>query len=204
MQIRALLLASAMGTLLAAAPAMAQNNYYPNYYHTNPTPEERVQTNNLNTGAAAIAHTDADVNDANNADYSRRRADYDANRATYEAERAAYERARSLYNMDRYAYAHRWDAFYGYSRFRDVALMDNDRIVGMRVSSRGGVYLGRVRDVDTNRFGRITRVSVGISRYRVAWIDADDLRFDPAGGQLVTFLSSSQVNDMARMRYPRF
>lgn len=206
MTIRATVLSGAAlaAILTIGVPASAQHSPY----DTNPTPEERAQTNQLNTTAADRAREDADdvdnTNAANRAEYNAARADYDAKMDSYDAQRAAYERDRSRYLRERAGYAHRWDAFYGYSRFQDVSTLTETRLIGLQVSTRGGGFVGRVRDVDTNAHGRVIRVAVSTSRDRVAWIDADDLRYDPSTRMVMTDLSRSQIGDMARMRYPRF
>jgi hypothetical protein len=210
MKLRALTLGSAAlaGTLFLAGAAFAAPN---DYYNTNPTPQERQQTDRLNGNAANQAHSDADdsvnaanANAANQANYDRDRAAYNRDRADSDAQRAAYEQARARYDAAHGGYAHRWDAFYGYNRFRDVMAMQSRDIMGLTVSTRGGNRVGRVRDVDTDPRGRITRVSIGLGGGNRAWIDADDLRFDPSSRALLTDLTRDQVNDMAHMRYPRF
>jgi len=174
--------------LMVGAPASAQRSPYT----TNPTPEERAQTNQLNTGAA------------NQADYNAARDDYNAKLNAYDAQRAAYDRDRSRYLRDRFGYARRWRVFYGYTRFQDLSRFSESRLIGLQVSTRGGGFVGRVRDVDTNSYGRVIRIAVATSRDRVAWVDADDLRYDPAARIIMTDLSRGQIDDMARMRYPRF
>ncbi|MBL6613181.1 MAG: hypothetical protein ISP45_04170 [Reyranella sp.] len=196
--------AALAGLLILAAAASAQRSPY----DTNPTPAERAQTDALNSAAANDARNSADeidnTNTANQADYDRARADYENRMDNYDAERAAYNRDRARYLYDRSYYGRRWDVFYGYNRFRDVSSFSQSRLMGLQVSTRGGTFIGRVRDVDTNSYGRVTRVAVSTSRDRVAWIDADDLRYDPSTGMVMTVLSRGQINDMARMRYPRF
>ncbi len=210
MKMRALTLGTAAlaGTLLLSGAAFAEPN---DYYNTNPTPQERQQTDQLNGAAADQARGDADRNAANQsnydaarADYDRNRADYDRNRAGYDAQRAAYERDRARYDRDHGGYAHRWDAFYGHDRFHDVFGMPSRDLVGLTVTTRGGNRIGRVRDVSTDGSGRVTRISVSVGGGNRAWLDADDLRFDPESRALMTDLTRDQVNDMAHMRYPRF
>jgi len=190
--------------LMIGAPASAQRSPY----STNPTPAERAQTDQLNSGAANQARADADdvdnTNAANQADYNAARDDYNAKLNAYDAQRAAYDRDRSRYLRDRSGYARRWDVFYGYTRFQDLSRFSESRLIGLQVSTRGGGFVGRVRDVDTNSYGRVIRVAVSTSRDRVAWVDADDLRYDPAARIIMTDLSRGQIDDMARMRYPRF
>jgi hypothetical protein len=206
MTIRATALAgAALAALLTLAlPASAQRSPY----DTNPTPAERAQTNALNSDAANNARNDADetesTNATNQADYDRARADYQNQMDNYDGQRAAYQRDHDRYLSDRSANAHRWDAFYGYSRFRDVSGLSERRLMGLQVSTRGGTVVGRVRDVDTNASGRVVRVAVSAGSDRVAWLDADDLRYDPSTGAILTDLSRGQIDGMARMRYPRF
>jgi hypothetical protein len=209
MKMRALTLGTAAlaGTLLLAGSAFAEQNYY----NTNPTPQERQQTDQLNGAAANQARGDADSNAADqntyNADrarYDNDRANYDRDRATADAQRAAYLRDRARYDRDHGGYAHRWDAFYGHDRFRDVFAMPTTDLVGLTVTTRGGNRVGRVRDVDTDPSGRVSRISVSIGGGNRAWIDSDDLRFDPGSRALMTDLTRDQVNGMAHMRYPRF
>ena len=56
MTVRKLMLGGAAGIMLVATPVLAQS-----IYTHEPTPEERVQTNNLNTEAADQAKSDSDA-----------------------------------------------------------------------------------------------------------------------------------------------
>src|SRR5215469_15936735 len=192
--------AALAGILMLAGPALAQSNYY----NTNPTPAERAQTDRLNGNAADQAQRDVDSNASANSEYQAQQNAYDRDRADYDAKRDAYDRARERYEAERYVrgYGHRWDAFYGYTRFHDVDRMHSGELLGLPVSTRGGDRIGRIRDVSVNGDGRITRVSVSVGYGRSAWIDADDLRFDPAAHVVRTDLSRGQVDGMAHMRYP--
>ncbi len=195
MKLRALMLGSAL--LFAALPAFAD------VYATNPTPGERAQTEQLNAGAAARAHSDADQDAAARADFNARQDAVDRDRARYQADRARYERDRARYDRD-YGDARRWDVFFGHGRFQDVEALSPRQLIGLRVSTRGGGRVGLIRDVDTNRYGRISRVAIGIGGGNAAWVDTDDLRYDPATNVVYTTLSRDQVGAMARLRYPRF
>ncbi|MEJ0028432.1 MAG: PRC-barrel domain-containing protein [Rhizomicrobium sp.] len=170
-------------------------------YNTNPTPQEREQTNQLNTDAAADARTPPTPPAADAADYANKKAEYDRQMRNYDAQRAAYDRDRARYRADRGDFGHRWDAFYGFRGFRNVDRMRAGELRGVRVSARGGDRIGRVRDVDADRFGRIERVAVSTGRGAV-WIDADDLRFDPVARVVYTDLSRREVDRMGHV--PRF
>ncbi len=201
--------------LMFAAPAFAQQSYY----DTNPTPAEKAQTRQLNSNAAAAAQTDgtapaATPDDAaapppvapsaNDADYAAKKADYDAKMRDYNTQRDAYERDRGRDRAERDAYVHHWEVFYGYRGFRDVSFMHADTLTGLRVNARGGAAIGRVRDVDADGAGRVSRVLVDTGFGRRAWLDADSLRYDPAARVIYTDLTRDQVNDMSRMREPRY
>lgn len=202
MKLRSLTLGTAAlaGTLLLAGSSFAE----PSVYNTNPTPAERAATQQLNDTAADRARDDTTTNDAAHDNYNAARSDYDRNLQNYDAQRAAYERDRARYDREHGGYAHRWDAFYGFDHFRDVTAMPSRDLVGLSVSTRGGDHVGRIRDVDSNRDGRITRVAVGIRGGDTAWIDADDLRYDPNTRAVFTDLTRDQVDSMSHMRYPRF
>ncbi|HUO88778.1 MAG TPA: PRC-barrel domain-containing protein [Rhizomicrobium sp.] len=200
MNLHTSMLGGAAGVVMLAGSALAQDSYY----DTNPTPEERAQTERLNTDAANRAQSAVDSSAAANASYHAELDAYERNRAAYDAERAAYERERAGYEANRGGYAHRWETFYGYSRFHSVDRMRSGALLGLAVSTRGGSRVGRIRDVDVGDDGRISRVSVSVGAGRTAWIDVDDLRYDPAARVVLTDLSRGQIDDMARMRYPRF
>ncbi len=203
MKLRSLTLGTAAltATLLLAGAASAAPD---DYYNTNPTPQERAQTDQLNGNAANTAHDDANANDAAHGNYDAARSDYDRNRDAYDAQRATYERDRARYDREHGGYAHRWNAFYGYSHFRDILAMPSRDLIGLTVSTRGGDRVGRIRDVDTDHAGRITRVAIRLHGNDTAWLDADDLRYDPGTRAVMTDLTRDQVNGMAHMRYPRF
>lgn len=208
MKLRTMMLATAVGTLFLAGPLAAAPS---DPYNTNPTPQERAQTDQLNNAAANRAHGDADADaqaranhdadvDAFNRDNDRANAD----RARYENDRARYERDRDGYEARNSGDARRWNAFFGYGRFRDVTAMQSRDLMGLRVSTRDGGRIGVISDVDTNRYGRITRVAIRVGGGNMAWVDTNDLRFDPRTRVVYTTLSRDDMNGMAHMRNPRF
>src|SRR5690242_21785937 len=93
MTVRKLLLGCAGSVMLVATPVLAQS-----IYTHEPTPEERVQTNNLNTEAADQAKSDSDAfiqardnYDADRDRYERSLEDYRANQDSYDRQRDRYE-----------------------------------------------------------------------------------------------------------------
>jgi len=191
MKLRNLMLGGAALVMLSAAPVSAQS-----IYTHEPTPEERVQTNNLNTDAAARAHADADASvlaqtdfDADRDRYERSLDDYRANRNAYENDRANYEAQRIAFDRDR---TFRWRHFNHYDRFNVVYRFGNDELVGLTVMSPYGERIGRIRDVDFTPAGRVNRVAIAIG-YRTVWIYADDIRYDPYSRMAMVDLSRDQV-----------
>lgn len=199
MTIRKLMLGGAAATLLAAAPALAQS-----IYTHEPTPEERVQTNALNTDAADQARSNNDAfqqaqysYDSDRDRYERSLDDYRANRDSYDRERDNYEDQRALYDRDR---QQRWHAFVNYGRYRAIYRFHSEDLVGLTVSTRTGEELGRIRDVNFASDGRVNRIAISISPRRTAWVYADDVRYDPVSREFLIDLSRDQVWRLSRMR----
>jgi hypothetical protein len=189
--------------LLLSVPAFAQASPY----DTNPTPAEKAQTEQLNNDAVTNGQTDdQDAQPSQNQrDYDANKAEYDRKMQDYNAQRGQYDNERARYHDERAEYAHNWAVFYGYQDFRVVDRMSSDELVGMRVSARDGVHIGRIRDVDTAPDGRIVRIGIRLDDgHGLAWIDSDDLRFNPADRNVMIDLSRSQVDDMAHMHAPRY
>jgi hypothetical protein len=201
MKIRTLGLGSAaLAGFLLVAPALASG--------TSPdsSPAERAQTDQLNTDAANRAHSDTDANSAAQSDYDAARAayesnlnDYDARKATYDDDRAGYEARRHDYERYR---DQRWGAFRDHDGYHELASLRSSDLVGQLVSTRGGEHIGRIRDVDYSADGRVNRIAIAVRYNRVAWLYADDVRYDPKSRAILIDLSRDQVDRLARMRQP--
>ena len=201
MKIRTLGLGSvALAGLLLVAPALASG--------TSPdsSPAERGQTDQLNTDAANRARSDTDANSAAQSDYDAARAayesnlnDYDARKTTYDDDRAAYEARRHDYERYR---DQRWSAFRDHDGYHDIAALGSTDLVGKVVSTRGGERIGRIHDVDYSPNGRVNRIAIAVRYNRVAWLYADDVRYDPKSRAILIDLSRDQVDRLARMRQP--
>jgi len=191
--------AAVAGLLLAVAPAMAETNY-----HTESTPAERVETNTLNTNAADRARSDSDANAAAQADYDAARAAYerslnryDVRKAVYEDDRARFESERRYYERNR---AQRWRAFHNRDRYREILAFRSDELIGKQVSTRTGRWIGRIRDVDFTPQGQVNRIAIQVDRRRIAWVYADDVRYDPSMRVILIDLSRDQLDMLARLR----
>ena len=203
MTIRTLSLGSAamVGLLLVVAPALAESAYT----HDS-TPAERVQTNSLNTDAADRARSDTATNTTAKDEYDAARAAYERSLNNYDARKAAYENDRARYEAERHDYARdrlqRWSTFHDRDRYRDVLSFHSADLVGMMVSTHDGIHIGRIRDVNFSSSGQVNRIAIEVRDHRVAWVYADDVRYDPQIHAILIDLSSDQVDILAQMRQP--
>jgi sporulation protein YlmC with PRC-barrel domain len=203
MTIRTVSLGSAAlaGLLFAAAPAFAEDNY-----SNVSTPAERVQTNALNSDAADRAHSNGVVSTAAQDDYDAARVAYERSLNNYDARKAAYDNDRARYEGERYYYdsyrTERWNAFHDRDRYRDVLGFRSADLIGMTVSTRNGERIGRIRDAEYNSRGQVNRIAVEVRNNRVAWVYADDVRYDPQLRVILIDLSSDQVDILVRMNHP--
>jgi len=187
--------------LLSAAPSLADGNYA-----RESTPAERVQTNALNTDAADNARSNTAANAAARDDYDAARAAYERSLNNYDARKAAYDNDRARYEAERHDYDNdrmlRWSAFHDRDRYRDVLSFHSPELVGKMVSTRDGYRIGRIRDVNYSSSGQVDRLAIEVRNNRVAWVYADDVRYDPRMRVILIDLSSEQVDMLARMRQP--
>jgi sporulation protein YlmC with PRC-barrel domain len=193
--------AAAVCLLLAAAPAFADGNY-----GRDSTPAERIQTNALNTDAADRASSNTAATAAALDEYDAARAAYEINLNNYDVRKAAYDNDRASYEYRRHDYerdrARRWSAFHDRDRYHEILSLRSSDLVGMTVSTRSGERIGRIRDVDFASDGRVNRIAIAIRYHRVAWLYADDVRYDPYSRAILIDLSRSQLERLARMRQP--
>lgn len=193
--------AAAACLMLAGAPAFAEDAYT-----HNSTPAERAQTNSLNTNAADDARTNADANATERDNYDAARAayeinlnDYDARKAAYDNDRARYEAQRHDYDRDR---VRRWSSFHDYGRYHDIMSLHTADLVGMTVSTQSGAPIGRITNVGMAADGRIDRIAIAFRHDQVAWLYADDVRYDPQSRAILIDLSEEQVERLARLHQP--
>src|SRR4051812_30680549 len=115
--------------------------------------------------------------------FENRTAAYQALRARYAAERAAYHRG---IWPDRYV---RW-TLEEYS----------PALVGQRVEIINGDRVGTVVDVARTPAGRVEALLVRLDNDKVVWIDQADIRYDRAGGIVMTNLDRTDLRRMADQR----
>jgi hypothetical protein len=195
---------------------------------THSTPAEHAQTENLNNKvqannaaadaqaaqatqqtaqqqAASRAQTAANdaQNSANQAQYDQQKQQYQqqlqqnqAAQQNYQDRTRAYYDLRSRYAAERAAY-HRgvWP-----DRFRDWRLENDARLIGSRVEIINGDHVGTVDSVARAPSGRIEALYVTLDGGKQVWIDDADVRFDRAGGVVMTNLDRGDLRAMSDER----
>ena len=193
-----------------AAPGFAQ-------YSGNPpqvsTPQEKAQTQQLNTQAqggttaspAALNGQGGDVNapsaenQARQAQYEDQQAQYEQDRARYEAQRRHYERNIHRYDEARYHftdYPHRFAYHYDNLRPLDTLPEPSEQLANAPIEDRDGVWVGRIRSVVTGVDGRPIRVEVALNHRVSVWVNPGSLRFDPEEKIAFTDLTRADFWDM--------
>lgn len=76
---------------------------------------------------------------------------------------------------------------------RDAA----DRITHVAVETPSGMYAGEVRSIHTNFQGQPTRIGIALRDGRWVWVDALDMRYDPARNVVRSSLSYDELEDMS-------
>ncbi len=198
------------GAILIASPVFGQDNYpnYPsNYYNTNPTPEERAQTSQLNNqqaedqGMSAEGQTGVQVqqqNDAAQERYQQQQDQYQAQRQQYENEKDRYRDRLAHYYYDRRHPAEWWRAHYYSASLDGFYRLPRAELLGREVTERDGLVIGTISDVDRYPDGRVARVRVSLNGGRAAWIDRANLRYDADDRVVFTDLPADDLYDRSR------
>ena len=219
MKLRPCLAASALAiSAFLAASAMAQDNSMPQSTpgHTDAngmptdhsTQAEHAATAGLNNQASdgnakADAQSDSQA-DQNNAQYQAQQQQYQdqlrqnqAAQSQYQDRTTAYEALRAHYAAERVAY-HRgvWP-----SRYEHWTLEENSAdLTSQRVEIVNGDRVGTVTDVARSPNGQVEALRVKLDSGKVVWIDQADVRYDHAGGIVMTNLDRADLRRMADER----
>jgi len=200
------------GALLIASPVFGQTNddaNYPNsnYYHTNPTPEERAQTSQLNNqqsdqqGMSASGQTGIEVqqqNDAAQQRYHEQMDQYHAQQQQYQDEKDRYHARLALYYYDRRHPSEWWRAHYYSASLDGFYRLPRHELIGAELAERDGLVVGRISDVQRYPDGHIARIEVSLDGGRVAWVESANLRYDAADRILFTDIPADDLYDRSR------
>ena len=180
------------------------------------TLNNQVQTDNAADDAQAMQQTaqqQAVIDSqtaASNAQAAANQAQYDQQKQQYQQQlqdnqtaqqnyqdrTRAYYDLRSRYAAERAAY-HRgvWP-----DRFREWRLENDASLIGSRVEIVNGDHVGTVDSVARAPSGRIEALYVTLDGGKQVWIDEADIRFDRAGGVVMTNLDRGDLRAMADER----
>jgi hypothetical protein len=196
--------------ILLASPVFGQSNYPNDYYRTNPTPEERAQTSQLNNrqaqdeGTSASGETGIAVqqrNDGAQLRYREQLDQYQAQRDQYENEKGRYRDRLSQYYYDRRHPSEWWRARYYSASLDGFYRLPRRDLLGREVAERDGLVVGRIVDVDRYPDGHIARVEVSLDGGRVAWVDSANLRYDATDQVLFTDMPADDLYDRSRSAF---
>ena len=192
----------------SGTPATNGNHVDANGMPTNDsTPAEKAQTADLNaqTGVTTTAqNTNDPAYQAQQQQYQQQQQKYQADvqqnqvaQQDYQDRRAAYESLRDRYRAERMAY-HRgvWPDRYVNWRLE----RPSSSLVGQRVEIINGDRVGTVEEVAHNANRTVEAVLVKLDGGKEVWIDQSDIRYDSAGGILMTNLDRSDLRAMADQR----
>ncbi|HWA88549.1 MAG TPA: hypothetical protein VG889_00835 [Rhizomicrobium sp.] len=201
MKIRTLALCGVGALALTIGAAQAGDDPYTH----NPTPEERAQTQDLNSqamGQAASdtsADTDAQQNyRAQQQDYQAQQQQYQDRMGRYRAQQDRYHDERAAYNYDRTHPYTWWHARYEEATLNHFYDIPRAELVDLRVMREDGYTVGRIREIDRHGDGRVAAVRVVFRDGESAWVKARDLRYDPEDRIVFTDLSVGELHDLAR------
>jgi hypothetical protein len=206
MKLRTLALSGASALLFALGTAsVLADPEAGNPYTQNPTPQERAQTNQLNTQSSDEAATPAQPSATDQAQYQDQQSQYQDqmehyqnSRDRYEAQKDRYLDERAEYNYDRshpYAWWHERYERATLNHFYDIPRAE---LIDLRVMRDDGFTLGRIREVDRRPDGRVAAVRIAFRNGDSAWVRARDLRYDVYDRIVFTDLTYPEIRELER------
>ncbi len=193
---------------LLAAPVFAQQGPYTQ----DSTPEEKAQTQTLNSAAEP-----GTVPAGAQATYELQQQQYQQQQEDYQRQRSNYEAQRNNYQNQRAHYAAQRDSYYAEIEgdpwaipavaapaWPDDAQLNHLYVISDPVHELAraplvdgdGHWVGRVHDVETNG-GFARRVKIYLYRdHRYVWVRPSALRYDASSGVLYTHLDYRDLREM--------
>lgn len=186
--------AAVLALAALAAPGLAQQSY-----STNPTPEERAQTNALNQQANDNAMTDTgQPGSVADAQYQAQMDQYREQQKQYGEQKAEYQNRLAHYEYDRSHPGYWWHTRYARASLDSFYRLPHHDLIDKQVDESDGLRVGRIRDVERASDGRVERVDVALNDHRAIWIEAPDLRYDADAGVMFTDVPVGELYDRSR------
>ncbi len=204
MKLRNIALCSA-GFLAITIGAGAADPATGNPYTQNPTPQERAQTQQLNSQASDDAQVPAQPTPADQAQYQGQQDQYQAQQEQYQNDQQRYQAQQDRYRDERaeFYYDRSHPYAWWHDRYARASLnlfygVPRDELVDVRVVREDGFTIGRIREFERAPDGRVAAVKIVFRNGGAAWLKARDLRYDPDDRIVFTDLTVPELRDLAR------
>jgi hypothetical protein len=125
-------------------------------------------------------------------DYQDKQGRYEDQKHQYDRNVLNYDQAQWNYNDYPAAYNYRYDDNPRLSRLYLIA-EPSQQLANAPVEGPSGVWVGRVRNVETSTDGRPARVEIALNRRVSVWVDPRNLRFDTENRVVFTSLTRAQL-----------
>jgi len=125
-------------------------------------------------------------------DYQDKQGKYDDQKRQYDRDARHYDQAQWNYTDYPTAYNYRYDDNPRLIKLYLIA-EPSQQLANAPVEGPSGVWLGRVRNVETGVDGRPSRVEIALNRRVSVWVDPHNLRFDADNRVVFTSLTRAQL-----------
>jgi hypothetical protein len=115
--------------------------------------------------------------------YQQQQQDYQNQRQNYDVQRDRYEHNIRWYDQSRWAYDYPRPIAYEYDEPRlmrlDMIAEPSQQLASVPVEGPNGMWVGRIRNVETAPDGRPARIEVALNHRVSVWVNPRSIRFDP-------------------------
>ena len=115
--------------------------------------------------------------------YQEQQQDYQNQRQNYDVQRDRYEHNIRWYDQSRWAYDYPSPIVYEYDQPRlmrlDMIAEPSQQLASVPIEGPNGVWVGRIRNVETGPDGRPARIEVALNHRVSVWVNPRRIRFDP-------------------------
>jgi hypothetical protein len=125
-------------------------------------------------------------------DYQDKQGRYDDQKRQYDRDVMHYDQAQWNYTDYPAAYNYRYDDNPRLSKLYLIA-EPSQQLANAPVEGPSGVWVGRVRNVETGVDGRPSRVEIALNRRVSVWVDPRNLRFDADNRVVFTNMTRAQL-----------
>ena len=136
--------------------------------------------------------------------YQSEQQDYQNQRRNYDVQRDRYEHNIRWYDQTRWAYDYPRPLAYEYDAPHLVRLYllaePSQQLADVPIEGPNGMWVGRIRDVETGPGGRPGRIEVALNRRVSIWVSPEHFRFDPRERVAYTDLTRDDLWEMPGAR----